>query len=346
MKARIKTSYIVGLLVSISFFIFLVYKIDFNEPYETKRVYPENENIIQDTFLNNRVLGMDYDFAKIFIPVAVTLIVFLTGQFINWIKGKYERLTELKSIKATIEHWILFVEPSVKSQITGCKEFITDVKKSNNIQPERFQFSSMLVDKLQQIELKELIETIMINLKGDEEIKAKMIFNIVSQVEFLVKIESQIHVNYEKYQSYTYELMENWNDTFKNFNSIMNETSRSINEVEPNCKFVQRKNTICDSFLTEKKIKTLDAIFKELLYPLEIEVDIYLKNSPNKNLAEKLGYSIEALKIIKLKWETHKEGHIKLAESFSTKIDTVYTVLKGVAAKLKESRFKSIFLIK
>jgi len=294
---------------------------------------------------DNKILGLDYRLARILIPVLVTLLVFLLGLLINWIKSKYERITELKSIKATIEHWILFVEPTVTSQINGCNDFVKKLEESNNLQTERIEFTSMLVDKLQQIELKELIETIMLNLKGNEEKKAKMIFNIISQVEFLVKIESHIQLSYEKFHSYTEELMENWNSAFIQFNSIMNETSRVINEAEPNCDFVQSKNRICDEFLTKKEQKPLETLFEELITPLEAEVDKYLK-TPNKQLAVNLGYSIESLKIIKLKWDTHKQGHIDANKGFAKKIDDVYKVLKEVATELKETKFKKIYLIK
>lgn len=87
-------------------------------------------------------------------------------------------------------------------------------------------------------------------------------------------------------------------------------------------------------------------IFDELISPLELEVDKYLKSSPNKYLAVNLGYSIEVLKIIKLKWETHKNGHIQVTEGFAKKIDDVYKVLKTVATDLNTSRFKPIYLIK
>jgi len=89
----------------------------------------------------------------------------------------------------------------------------------------------------------------------------------------------------------------------------MNETSRAINEAEPNCEFVQSKNKICNDFLSTKELKPLNMIFDELISPLELEVDKYLKSSPNKYLAVNLGYSIEVLKIIKLKWETIKWAH-------------------------------------
>ncbi|MCU4158425.1 hypothetical protein J1N10_20805 [Carboxylicivirga sp. A043] len=294
---------------------------------------------------NNKILGLDYSFARIIIPVLVTLLVFLLGQLINWFKGKLERITEMKSIKATIEHWILFVEPTINSQIDGCNKFVKALNESTNLQTERFEFSSMLVDKLQQIELRELIETIMLNLKGEEKTKAKMIFNIISQVEFLVKIEAHIQNNYEKFHSYTEELMTNWNSAFTQFNSIMNETSRIVNEAEPNCDFVTAKNKICNDFLSTKEQKPLNKIFDELVLPLESEVDKYLK-TPNKQLVVNLGYSIESLKIIKLKWETHKTGHIQLNEGYAKKISDVYNVLKTVASELKKSNFKPLYLIK
>lgn len=292
------------------------------------------------------MLGVDYEFARIIIPVLVTLVVFILGQFISWVKTKNERINELKSIKATLEYWILFVEPTIISQIKGCNDFVGDLLKSNNIQPERLQISPMLVDKLQQIELRDLIETIMLNLKGDEKTKARIIFNIVSQVEFLVKIEIFIKENYEKFQSYTMELMENWNDDFQKFNFEMNATAKNINKIEPNCQFIKDMNLICNNFLSSKGIQPLDTIFSVLIFPMEQIVDNYLKKSLKKDLAVKLAYSIDQLKIIKLKWETHKQGHIDLSYKFATQINDVYKVLKDVAFQLKKAKFKCIFMIK
>jgi hypothetical protein len=138
------------------------------------------------------ILGLDYSLAQIIIPVVVTLTVFLLGQFISWLKKKYERLNELESIKTTIEQWILLVKPSIQNQIDGCKSFAIVLKNSKNIHPETLKFSPMLIDKLKQFELRELIDTIIVNLKGDNEIKAKMVFNFISQVEFLSKMEDHI----------------------------------------------------------------------------------------------------------------------------------------------------------
>lgn len=304
----------------------------------------KSENASQSE--SSKILGMDYNFARIMIPVLVTLLVFLLGQFIGWLKGKYERKNELDSIKVTIHNWLIMIEPSIQQQITGCNNFVTALQSSTNIHPERFQFSPMLVDKLQQIELKQLIETMVVNLEGEEETKAKMIFNFVSQVEFLAKMETHIRENYEKFHSYTFELMEDWNKTFKKFNLEMNETSKQIHLIDPGNQFVTRKNQICNTFLQHREIQPLNTIFEELITPLENEVLQFLQTSPNKELATNFGYTIEDLKIIKSKWDMHKQGHMQLATDFATRINTVYNVLKNVSEHLRNSEFKNVMKIK
>jgi len=304
----------------------------------------KSENVSQSE--SSKILGMDYNFARIMIPVLVTLLVFLLGQFIGWLKGKYERKNELDSIKVTIHNWLIMIEPSIQQQITGCNNFVLALQSSTNIHPERFQFSPMLVDKLQQIELKQLIETMVVNLEGEEETKAKMIFNFVSQVEFLAKMETHIRENYEKFHSYTFELMEDWNKTFKKFNLEMNETSKQIHLIDPGNQFVTRKNQICNTFLQHREIQPLNTIFVELITPLENEVLQFLQTSPNKELATNFGYTIEDLKIIKSKWDMHKQGHMQLATDFATKINTVYNVLKNVSEHLRNSEFKNVMKIK
>jgi hypothetical protein len=199
----------------------------------------------------------NYSFLHFLLPILVSLFIFISGQFIGWLKGKYERKNELDSIKATIHNWLIMIEPSINAQILGCNNFVKHLGVSTNIHPETFQFSPLLVDKLQQIDLKQLTETMVVNLKGEEETKAKMIFIFVSQIEFLAKMEVHIRENYDKFHSYTIELMEDWNLTYKNFVVVMNETSKQINQIEPDNQFVKRKNLICNEFLQHKNTQPL-----------------------------------------------------------------------------------------
>jgi len=313
-----------------------------------------SNNLITKTDLIEKVVdkktiwGIDYDFATILIPVIVTLFVFLMGQFISWIKSKSERRNELKSIKTTIEQWIILIKPTIETQINGLNEFAEALKNTEEIHPERFKTSSMLVSKLQQLGLRDLIDTIMVNLKGKEEEKAKLLFNIVSQVEFLSKIESHLISNYENFKSYTLELMEEWNKAFRELFHEMNEATYQITQVEAGCDFLLEKNKIANNFLTDSQgqTQTTKKTLDTFIYPLEIEVNKFLKTSDNKHLILNLAYKIDNLKIINKKWEEHKKGHILLANDFSNKIEDVYSVLEDVVKKLKIYKFNNIFKIK
>jgi hypothetical protein len=140
--------------------------------------------------------------------------------------------------------------------------------------------------------------------------------------------------------------MENWNQSFTRMNTIMNETSKQISHFEPNCKFLIQRNIICNNFLRYKTLQPLDVIFSELISPIEQEVNEYLEKSQNKNLIVNLAYSIEELKLIRDKWELHKNGHSELVDEYGSRILDVYTILEDVANQLKQSKFKTIWKIK
>jgi hypothetical protein len=98
------------------------------------------------TLSETEVFGMPLDLARIFIPVIVTLLVFALGQFLVWLKGKYEKQNEVTSYRDLILGWINLIEQSVTQQVTSCRDFSTRLQVSQDIHPELFQYNKMLAN--------------------------------------------------------------------------------------------------------------------------------------------------------------------------------------------------------
>lgn len=52
-----------------------------------------NQELIYAT--ETEIFGMPLNLARVFIPVIVTLLVFALGQFLIWLKSKYEKQNEV-----------------------------------------------------------------------------------------------------------------------------------------------------------------------------------------------------------------------------------------------------------
>jgi hypothetical protein len=154
------------------------------------------KSYIEKPLTHENVLGLSPENAKIMIPVMVTLSIFLLGIIVNIIIKKYERKAYLVSIKSVITTWCKLLENPISQQSKSCNDFNTRLQKSTEIQPERFEMNNLLAGNILSLKLKDQIDAIILNHKGKDEEKAKCLFNIISQIEFLNKTEIELRNKY------------------------------------------------------------------------------------------------------------------------------------------------------
>src|SRR5690606_25231573 len=81
---------------------------------------------------DSQIFGMPLGLARIFIPVIVTLLVFALGQFLVWLKSKYEKKNEVTSYRELILGWVDLIEQSVTQQVNACNDFSTRLQNSED----------------------------------------------------------------------------------------------------------------------------------------------------------------------------------------------------------------------
>jgi hypothetical protein len=145
------------------------------------------------------ILGMPEGFARILIPVVVTITIFFLGHFVSWLKGKYERREEVESYKNLISKWIELIKKAVESQVSSCNEFSDLLEKSEDMTPMHFSANKLLAEKIDSLPLVKLINAFSVNTTGDSNKNYKMTFNLVSQFNYLRHVEELIEKNFEGY---------------------------------------------------------------------------------------------------------------------------------------------------
>lgn len=305
--------------------------------------------------LETEILGMPLGLARIFIPVLVTLIVFALGQFLIWLKGKYEKQNEVTSYRDLILGWVSLIEQSVTQQVTSCEDFSTRLQASEDIHPELFQYNKMLANKVDDFSVDIFVNTFVTNSqvtdKENESEKQKWCFNLISQFHYLKNIEEQIPTIYEKYQSQTFEIMDEWNTNFGKLDKIISEQSRTVNTTptHPTAAFHATVMGIANAWLAAAPNgrSSVTLTMDNLIVPLSAAVQTELSTNPSNEYAFNLSDNLQTLRITHLKWDTNKNGNVQVFQGLGTKISDVLESLKTTRKNFTEkTKMSSVFKIR
>ena len=295
------------------------------------------------------ILGIPMELAKTIFPVIISIALFFIGFFINSIMVKRRRKRELESIKTTVTTWIDLIDKPITSQIEYCKTFAENLRKSTDLQPESLSLNQLHASKIQELNLKQLNETFVINLEGTESQKAKDLFNLVSQIEYFSKIELRLPEAYKVYQDHTYTLMEKWNNSLIELQKFIDHMDQQIGaQLEhPSYRFLRqinsrfnllRENNLDGASLHITKIQLLDPLF-EL-------ANTTIINNPNDFFATVFITKLQELMMVFKRKVTHFEGNAKVFEAYVSNMKLTHEVLKTTSDNLKKSKFPSIWKIK
>lgn len=269
--------------------------------------------------VHKNIFGMSEDVAQILIPTITTILVFIVGQIIIWFRNQNKKYNEVKNYQNVILSWIDLIQTPVMQQVQLCRDFAVRMASSSSIQPERFSVKKMLANKLNTISVERYIYTFMINTKNPKGENDKMIFNLISQVDFLASIESDIVKKYKEYHNQILELMNEWNSTFNLLKKTVDDWSKP-----PITEFRQPVIDFCRKSLESNPPQqdTL-SIMNNLIIPLEKLVS---QNSYNEDSFQ-LKPIFNQLEIIVYKWDVNKKGNSQNFNDIAKSIESSYRIL-------------------
>lgn len=180
--------------------------------YDTTQVtYPQVE----------KICGMTPAWGAIVIPTVVTIIVFVLGHIINHFSKQWERKRETIIFRNTLFGWIDLVQQPVIKQIESLSVFSNAIKNNRTLQNERLAFSRNMVEKIDIATAENVIKYLLFNSsKPKIDKRAETAFNMISQIDFLKSLESEIRIQYDSYQRESLALFNDWNHSIEQIQKL------------------------------------------------------------------------------------------------------------------------------
>ena len=291
-------------------------------------------------FDSDQIMGVPVSLIGVFIAVFIPLLIFAIGVFISWCKKKKEKKERVKSKISTITNWIQLMKKSIDLQLESNRNFSKEMRNSTIIHPAPISFYNLLADKLQEISLSEYSEYLVENIKGDSTEKNKDLFNIISQIEFLKKIEIRIQVTYNEQKIEIMKMMDEWNKKLKEVDNLVlddskdKETVSSIYKMYAELVKLLRKKHPDD-------YKHLTFITNELIMPLQN----FTKELKDNKYANNLTMILTHMLFIEKQFVMNKEGFASVFDEVSVQIKTAYDLLTTASKRIEIREIKSVWKI-
>jgi len=322
-----------------------------NECEDTIVTY--SETTLPSTILESSdIWGMPESLARIAIPAVITLSVFIIGQIIVWYRSQIAIQNETNNYRTIILNWIDLIKTSVEKQVASCNELSVNIANSQDIHPERFEYTKMLAEKADSIGVDRFIATFMINSthsKVDNK-NDKMTYNLISQFNFLKSIEPNIATTYSNYQSQILELMSEWNTIFMKLDELTsNWTTQITDPNHPYLAFHREVVKISNNWIQNAPNgrSTMVYSMENLITPLTTLTAEELAQNINNEYAFQMSAILQQLRIIDLKWRTNIDGNSRLFADIATSISNSYTSLINAKQYFKqETKAKNIFEVR
>jgi hypothetical protein len=171
----------------------------------------------------------------------------------------------------------------------------------------------MLANKILSIQLKDQIDTIILNHKGKNDAKSKCLFNIISQIEFINKVEKELRAKYEIYHEDSLIYMNDWNEAISKLDSIstilrVKYYSSPDHPVHPFYLALARISNLFIKNNPKGADMQVQVYIDQLLTPISELCHSFVSKNPNEQDVYALAFVLQELFVVIKKWNVNKSG--------------------------------------
>lgn len=192
----------------------------------------------------------------------VALGIFYYGLKTEKKEEKKKKLASYQNAHKAIEVYVKALGNAVDLLNKNIDDFIDRCKDNKAFQLDHLELSVLSLDCIKQISISDLSLIYVTNRKGKLETKAKWLYNVQNQLDFLSSIAGQMRDFYMQNQQFGIQLMDQWNVYKKNIDDY----NVALVTADP-------KNPVCVQFRTY-----IDPFFKKGENPIEWQPQEWIDN--------------------------------------------------------------------
>lgn len=294
-----------------------------------------------DNKTEQEIIGLSKEF---FYYALIPFILFLLGVLANWLMRQQALRAETINFRNVVFMWIDSILEAEEEQEKKITELGNNIKKSNDINPERFTYKVILVNKLNDISIEKYISVFVVcskNIKDDKTNRNDKIYNLMNCLEFLVRVEIAVKEQYEEYRTASIAIMNRCNDTYLRLISLVKEADlyiEQMNSVEKKFHNVLR-NSIADYITAVAKENGVDAkiiTYEKLVDPVNGQIS-EIEGKMRTPYIDNVASLISEYMIIKKQWDMNNKGYGDNLLSYSKKIKEACDKIQETKNFFKES---------
>ena len=250
--------------------------------------------------------------------VLVALVSFILGWVLTRFFMCHDEKRKRGEYRNAVLNWIDLMEPTESKLIKSVKKLSKSISKSDDIKPVAFQMPNTIPDKIKDLSVESMMDAF--GRGDDKEKRNRYLYNIISQFDYLTKMNEEIRKEYNRYNNLAVSLCKDWNNVFMPYSS---EVERARNP-EVTTAFIQWMAELEQKQKQEQKQKP-DSIVIHQKY-LDIIDDIL--NEPN--------FAIKEMKRIVNQIQANNKGFAKLFDEMAKRMQDSVDVLKKSADFFRE----------
>jgi hypothetical protein len=273
-----------------------------------------------------RIWGMSPTWGAVIIPTTVTIIVFVLEHILNYFSMKNNKMAETKTFRKTLFEWINLVQQPVIKQIELLRDFSDAVKTNKNLQNERLAFSRNMVGKIEIVTAENIMKYLLFNSsKPKIDKRAENAFNMISQIDFLKSLETEICKQYDAYQRQSLALFSDWNN---NIQQIQRLCSSSINIIEVRL----MKDLIDIVYKWMEDIQNDNAVdipkaYEKLIVPILKRCEEHVSGQANFSEVDGIKEGALALENVYKRWNSITEGFSNMFADYAEYANNALVIL-------------------
>lgn len=299
--------------------------------------------------MNNYFIEIQDGKSQIYISILIPIVILVLGYFFNLYYGKVLKKNKAEITKNIIENWPTPTEATILKQIDDCKEFAKDLNDLDQIRLIPLNLYNSLINKINNIDFKELAEAFVLNLEGNEKDNIKNLHKLIANIDYISSFDSQLDKTHKIFVDYTDKYTNEWNNVFREFFNIRLKYIQLVhnNKQHPSMEYFNKFILITNEWnKNNPNLKSLKLTINDLINPINDLCNKYVTENIVDEMAVEIIPVLEEIKFIIKKWDVAKNGTVERIIMQANDLKAEYESLIEVIMIFKKQNIKRVFKIK
>lgn len=174
-------------------------------------------------------LNKENSWRQIPVSAIVSIVIFVLGWMFTRLFKRIDECFARKRYREAVLKWIDLIMPTEYKLIDSIKKLSKAMSDSDDMRPEPFQMLNTIPDKIKDLSVESMMNSF--GRGCDKKLRNRHLYNILSQFDYLTKMNREIVKEYERYNGQMLSLCKDWGGYYQRLVSAVEQSSKEIKDI-------------------------------------------------------------------------------------------------------------------